>query len=308
MFFVRTFAGVILLAAIIGCAAPPTPTPTARPPTVTLAPTTSPTPEIQSFVEIALFGEGGRGALTAPLGSVVTLTLAVRPSQRTLTRGSGGTPVTFTTEWQNHTLAQMRYCVGSNCLLPDAWQPFAASLDLVVPIDWVGLREHSVTAQFRDARGALLPAGYALSERATRTMPLTGIIDERTPVAARPPAMQTIVARAQDELPVAGKIHVGERPIVGGKAGSRIEIRVRFEAASPRAKVTELRVKLDRLGRCLTPDEMNEARWEPFVAEKIFPVTLALNWSTFKAHVQYRDAAGNHSPVYCGEVALEGSP
>ena len=69
-----------------------------------------------------------------------------------------------------------------------------------------------------------------------------------------------------------------------------------------------MRVKRDAMGRCLTPEEMADAAWEPFAAEKVFPTSIVINFTTFKLHVQYRDAQGNLSPVYCGEVVIEGSP
>jgi len=298
MFFARAFALIVLLWHITGCVSLPTPT----------SPVRSPTPATQPFVDVAMFGENGRGAIAGAVGSTVTVTLALRPSQRATRRARDGTPVSVTTEWKNHTVAQMRYCVGQNCDLPNEWQAFAPQVNLSVSVDWVGLRDYVITAQFRDASGVPIPAGYGLNERTTGTLPITGMVDERTPSAARPAALQTVVARAANELPVTGKLDVGERPIVGGKAGTRIDIPVRFEASSPRGAVKELRVKFDRLGRCLTPNEMNDARWEPFVAEKIFPVSIAINWNTFKVHVQYRDAANNLSPVYCGEIAIEGMP
>ncbi|MBI5301123.1 MAG: hypothetical protein HY868_03225 [Chloroflexi bacterium] len=304
MFFARGFAFIALMIALTSCAAPMILTPTRAP----IAPTALPTPQATPFVEVALFGESGQGALTTAVGNTITVTLAFRPSQRTVLRASDGTPTTVTTDWKNHTVAQMRYCIGQGCALTTEWLAFAERVNMRVPVDWVGLREYSITAQFRDANGANIPAGFALSESATRALPITGIVDERTPNAARPPALQTVVTHAQNEFPVVGKLQVGERPIAGGKAGTRLDIKVKFEAVSPRGDVKEMRVKLDRLGRCLTPDEMQDARWEPFAAEKIYPVTIAINWQSFRAHVQYRDAAGNLSPVYCGEIAIEGMP
>ena len=36
--------------------------------------------------------------------------------------------------------------------------------------------------------------------------------------------------------------------------------------------------------------------------------TLALNWVGFYQRVQYRDALGNLSSVYCDDISLEGNP
>jgi hypothetical protein len=37
-----------------------------------------------------------------------------------------------------------------------------------------------------------------------------------------------------------------------------------------------------------------------------YPVELAVNWTRYHASVQYRDAAGNLSPVYYDDISVEG--
>ena len=280
---------IAILVCALGCAAPITPTP-------------APTPAIKGHVVLAIFGESGATALTTGVGNAITLTIAFRPFKQI--------DPTNETDWREHTIAEMRYCVGAGraCDLPARWMPFANNVRVPVNVDWIGVREYGVTAQFRDARGAIIPAGNNFAESASNWMTITGIADERTPVALQPPALQTIIANARATFTVTGKIQVGERPIIGGKAGSALDIKVKFEASSPRAEIKEMRVKISPLGRCLTSEEMNDAPWENFLAEKIYPVRVAINWQTFKAHAQYRDAQGNLSPVYCGEVVIEGMP
>ena len=280
---------IAILVCALGCAAPITPTP-------------APTPAIKGHVVLAIFGESGATALTTGVGNAITLTIAFRPFKQI--------DPTNETDWREHTIAEMRYCVGAGraCDLPARWMPFANNVRVPVNVDWIGVREYGVTAQFRDARGAIIPAGNNFAESASNWMTITGIADERTPVALQPPALQTIIANARATFPVTGKIQVGERPIIGGKAGSALDIKVKFEASSPRAEIKEMRVKISPLGRCLTSEEMNDAPWENFLAEKIYPVRVAINWQTFKANAQYRDAQGNLSPVYCGEVVIEGMP
>ncbi|MBI5651200.1 MAG: hypothetical protein HZC40_12260 [Chloroflexi bacterium] len=282
---------IAILVCAMGCAAPLTPTPVPSPTTV-----------IKGHVVLAIFGEGGAGAITTGIGNSITITIAFRPFKQM--------DATSETDWKDHNIAEMRYCVGAGraCDLPAQWMPFANSVRAQVNVDWIGLREYGVTAQFRDARGGIIPAGNNFAERASNWMPITGALDERTPVAAQPPALQTIIANARMAFPISGKIEVGERPIVGGKAGSALDIKVKFEATSPRAAIKEMRVNSSPVGRCLTPEEMSDAPWENFVAEKIYPVRVAINWQTFKLHAQYRDAQGNLSPVYCGEIAIEGMP
>jgi hypothetical protein len=53
---------------------------------------------------------------------------------------------------------------------------------------------------------------------------------------------------------------------------------------------------------------MNDSPWEISVSEKTYTYTPPANFSTFELHVQYRDAQGNLSPVYCGKVEIEGMP
>ncbi|MBI4787367.1 MAG: hypothetical protein HY782_10015 [Chloroflexi bacterium] len=318
---------VVLLALLSACQSAPStggvtpplpPSPTPAPSTGGVTPPLPPSPtrtpilasEGNYRVEIALFDSNARTAVTDAVGATVTLTIAFRPSKDVFTQTSTGTPTKYSTGWANHTVGEMRYCAGPGrtCTLPDRWVPFANEQRVSVPINWIGLRDFGVTAQFREASGKTIPAGLNLAESASNWLPITGVVDERTPAVAQPPAIQTIIAQARAAFPISGKIQVGEGRPMGGKAGSTITVTVQFEAASPLAPVTEMRLKRDSIGRCLTPDEMSDAAWEPFVAQKSYPVNVALNWTTFKLHVQYRDAKGHLSPVYCSDIAIEGGP
>ncbi len=257
-----------------------------------------------------MFDSSARTAVDASVGTPVALAIAFRPMKDVVTTWSDGTTTKYSTDWSPDTIAEMRYCtgIGHTCGLPAQWVPFAKEQRVSVVVDWVGAQDYGVTAQFRDANGKLIAAGYAMTASASNWVTITGAIDERTPVAAQPPRIQTAIAQARSAFPVVGKIQVGEGHPVGGKAGSQISVVVKFEATSPAAQVTEMRVKQSSMGGCLTPDDMSDATWEPFVAQKVYPVSVALNWTSFKLHVQYRDARGNVSPVYCGDVAVEGSP
>ncbi len=261
-------------------------------------------------IEIAMFDGSGRTAIAADIGSTVTLTIAFRPSKDTTTQWSDGSLTMFSEGWSIDRPIEMRYCtgMGSHCVLPDQWIPFAKEEYVRVAVDWVGLRDYGVTAQFREASGASIPAGYAMTDSASQSVPISGIFNERTPVAAQPLAIQTTIAQARAALPVVGKVQVGQGSATGGKAGTTIEIPVNFEANSPAAPVGEMRIKTIPIGRCLTTEEMADAPWEPFASTKTFFYRVALNWTTFKLHVQYRDRQGNLSPVYCGEIAVEGQP
>jgi hypothetical protein len=53
---------------------------------------------------------------------------------------------------------------------------------------------------------------------------------------------------------------------------------------------------------------MEQAAWEPFVTQRSFPFTLAINWVGFYISAQYRDQHGNLSPAFCDDISLEGMP
>jgi hypothetical protein len=49
--------------------------------------------------------------------------------------------------------------------------------------------------------------------------------------------------------------------------------------------------------------------WEPFADTKVFQFTPPVsNWFGFNASVQFKDTAGNLSPVYCDDIGVEGMP
>ena len=61
-------------------------------------------------------------------------------------------------------------------------------------------------------------------------------------------------------------------------------------------------------GGCYKNEGALNAPWEPFQEAKSYPANLIINWVGWWINVQYRDAAGNLSPVYCDDISLEGSP
>ena len=134
-----------------------------------------------------------------------------------------------------------------------------------------------------------------------------------------------------DELAVAGTCHqlyfplivrgyVAFRPVqgsvviedgiccAGGYAGQTITLTVEYTATSPFAQVTEMRTGNFRSAGCLSEPEMNQVEWEPFVLEREYPIRVAINWVGYYASVQYRDALGYISPIYCDDIAVEGAP
>lgn len=107
--------------------------------------------------------------------------------------------------------------------------------------------------------------------------------------------------------PVYGSVVIeGGQCCIGGLAGETIEVGVAFEATSPLAEVTEMRVRSG--GLHFTEDEMAYADWEEFVPYKTFSVHVAINWIGFYVTVQYRDELGNLSLVYYDDISVEGHP
>ncbi|MCA9981047.1 MAG: hypothetical protein KDD89_09440 [Anaerolineales bacterium] len=97
----------------------------------------------------------------------------------------------------------------------------------------------------------------------------------------------------------------GGRCCVGGPEGEPVNITADFEAVSPFAEVTQMRT----MEQCRTADEMIHVNWEPFMSTKVFQFTPPVsNWFSFTISVQFRDARGNLSAVYCDEIGVEGMP
>jgi hypothetical protein len=107
--------------------------------------------------------------------------------------------------------------------------------------------------------------------------------------------------------PVYGSVVIeGGQCCVGGIAGETIEIGVAFEASSPAADVTDMRVRIGSLH--FTEDDMVHADWEAFVPYKTYSMPIALNWVGFYVTVQFRDELGNLSPVFYDDISVEGHP
>jgi hypothetical protein len=91
----------------------------------------------------------------------------------------------------------------------------------------------------------------------------------------------------------------------GGVAGEIIELEAAFEATSTMGdEVTEMRARLGTVP--FSEEELRDDEWGPFVEALYYPVELAVNWTRYHASVQYRDAAGNLSPVYYDDISVEG--
>ncbi|MDY6874835.1 MAG: hypothetical protein SWK90_01330 [Chloroflexota bacterium] len=213
--------------------------------------------------------------------------------------------------WDSHTVAEMQMCVSLDepCQLTGKWLPFSSNQEFTVDVDWIGPRSFWVVAQFRDADGRVIPSvGESRQEPEDHIqdeVEIIGTLDEATPITAQPPAVQTAVATTREAFPVRGSVEIEDGICcVGGTEGDVIDVGVTFEASSPFAEVTEMRVST----RCRTEGEMADLPWEPFVSEQSYSVHVLINWTGFYISVQYRDAQGNLSPVYCDDISVEGHP
>ena len=129
------------------------------------------------------------------------------------------------------------------------------------------------------------------------------------PVTSQPPAItasDTPTATLMDETPtdsvVTGNILIeGGNSAMGGYAGDMIQASITYTATSQVAPVTEMRT-----AKGCGEETLQDAVWEPFVTQKSFPLIVSLNWVGFGMSVQYRDAQGNLSPVYCDDINVEG--
>lgn len=105
-------------------------------------------------------------------------------------------------------------------------------------------------------------------------------------------------------LPLTGSVLIEEgRCCAGGLVGDVIEVQVRFEAFSQVGEVVEMRV----MTGALDPQALAQRPWEPYVGDVGYPIEIqTANWVGWWVSVQYRDAAGNVSPVYSDDISIEG--
>jgi hypothetical protein len=311
---------IFLLLLTSGCSVPDSPNaggPTFTPPP---APPQSDTPlsppTSEKAVEVALSEQSSMSSnARVDFGLTARLELSLEPVILELTRNSSGKVYMASTRaWNDASLKDMRVCfaLGQACSLDgQAWVPFQPKVAMEYPVDWLGSRLVFVSAQVRDATGGVVPIYlryyYDTAPLVQTSYDIIGQVNASTPPEQQPAPVQTALAATRMGFPLNGSVLIeGGICCKGGAAGSTVKIAVAFDAASPSARVTEMRVSTS-MG-CNKDAQSLDAPWEPFMPSKSFSTTLAINWVGWYVSVQYRDELGNLSPVYCDDISLEGSP
>lgn len=264
-------------------------------------------------IGISLFVQDERIRLGQPaLVRTIFQPLTLRVSRRS----DGSIEATSSIPWATPNVAEMQFCIAFDvpCELSGKWIPFDREQQVTLEGDWIGERDLWLKAQFRDGSGNLVSAfslsTYELPQASAQTSArLVAVVDERTPLEALPANIQTLVAATRTAFPVTGYVRFeNNRTLVGGKAGSTLEVKAQFGATSPFGQVKEMRVRNFAARQCASQSQMLESVWEPFVAEKTYKIGVAINFTSFDLSAQYRDEKGNLSQIYCVDLAVEGSP
>ena len=255
-----------------------------------------------------------KNSLEIAIGGAAQITIISGPVLYSVTRADDGR-VEFSSmkPWKEHNFSQMHMCVSLDdaCQLsPSDWKPFAEEQQIEERgLDWV-------TPTVRRGRDRDIQGNLVLSIGQTYQEPqpisqaaytITGFWDKNTPLENLPAPVQTSVAATQSAYPLSGSVvWEGGRCCAGGLAGETIDLQEDSNAESLSGEVTEMRTTTG--GMCFDEDELSGVAWEPFTANKTYPVRVALNWVGHYISVQYRDERGNLSPVYCDDISVEGSP
>ncbi|MCJ7707294.1 MAG: hypothetical protein MUO38_06710 [Anaerolineales bacterium] len=139
----------------------------------------------------------------------------------------------------------------------------------------------------------------ALEDRATSQGMFLSYLATNMPT---PPGMEAGAARVEGSVVIEGGTCC-----VGGTAGDTVDIHIAYQAGSPYAEVTEMRVRAGG-GGPFTEVDLAEEAWVPFMTSQTVPFGVAINWVGFYVAVQFRDALGDLSPVYTDDISVEGMP
>jgi hypothetical protein len=181
---------------------------------------------------------------------------------------------------------------------------------VTVETDWIGPGEVTALAQFRLDDGTVVPgAGPSgnVPEYARASLYLESTIDPSIPVESLSPAAQALITSRIAGFPVLGSLKIRNSPCcIGGIVGGTATAHLAFAASSPHGEVVEMQLGS---GGCDSGQiGSSPTGWEPLVVQRDVPVPLSSGWSTYAVAVQYRDAAGNLSRVFCDSIGVEGMP
>ena len=274
----------------------------------------APTPEVQRVVTVRMGVRGSpQVSPDVAAGSMIVIEAGFSPVVQAITRGADGSVESSSiSTWADTPLAQMRFCLSietQTCELGE-WQPFQPQHAQEIQVDWLGPRQFHLEVEFADAVGQPIPGVrsyyYDAQPQTNLTLTVSASLDPGKPLAQLPAPVQTAAAATQSANPVTGSVQIEEgRCCAGGKSGSTIPLQVAFQAASRAGEATEMKVQV---GLCAGAPAELAGSWQPFQAQRTFETTLAINWAGWSVSVQYRDSAGNLSPVYCDDISLEGDP
>lgn len=302
---------VILAACANATAIPPTQNsfPTISAPSSSTAP--PPLPTIARTETVPVVQMTISPVTDAHPGAQVTINVRAEPMLLETGLTASGATFTSLTRWENANITAMQFCIEIKkpCAPTGEWIPFQSEWQTTLDVDWLGERAFWLGAQFRDANGKIIH-GYNPSnppsqlESGASQIVIHSTIDTRTPMAVQPAFAQTAVAATRVAYPVSGSLVLQNGLCcAGGKVGTVVEIVAAFDATSPHTNVTQMRL----LNHCGTQSEMNTAPWELFVKQKTFSYKITVpNWVGWYLAVQYRDANGNLSPIYCADISIEG--
>ncbi len=129
------------------------------------------------------------------------------------------------------------------------------------------------------------------------------------PIVSEPTPETTIiepVPEAAVDNSIQGSVELARGACcAGGPAGDTIQVPASFTAESPHGEIESMRVKTHRAS-CVVAGDMADSEWEPFTEVSGYEAVASSGWSSLFVSVQFQDAAGNISAVFCDDVAVEG--
>ena len=301
----------VVLASLACSLGGPGPTPTTQPAVTTPQPETTTANGI--YVSLGELNDLGSNKVEINVGGSARMAFSFEPQVFEIRRDDlGNAYVYIATAWEPHPDIEMRVCTAltTPCTPTGEWTPLVLEQELEVPLDWLGPRVFWLVTEFREVGGAVVPSRNYYTEPAERSedsIEIVGVVADGAVIEDLPAPVQTAVAVTAVAYPVqATAVIEGGICCQGGAAGAQIPLDVEFTATSPFGEVTEMRVSMS--AGCRTEAELADTAWEPFQPTKTYQIAVVINWVGHYVSAQFRDAAGNLSPVVCDDISVEGMP